>query len=78
MMVSTRHSVLHGARSSGRDPNQLGFGSWLSLAVKIVTKEEVRAGDVGENSGLSHGLTPQFIRMSSVAGIRKPSYNQHK
>lgn len=78
MVVSTRHSALHGAPSLGRDPNQLGFGSWPSLAVKIVTKEEVRAGDVGQNSGLSRGLTTQFIRMSSVAGIRKPSYNQHK
>lgn len=72
MMVSTRHSALHGAASSAREPNQLGFGSWLPLAVKMVTKEEVRAGDVAQNSGLSHGLTPQFIRMSSVAGIRKP------
>lgn len=72
-MVSTRYPALHGAPSLARDPNQLGFGSWLSLAVKIVTKGEVRAGDVGQNSGLLHGLTQQFIRMSSVAGIRKPS-----
>ena len=72
-MVSTRHPALHGPPGSARDPNQLGFGSWLSLAVKILTKGEVRSGDVGQNSGLLHGLTQQFIRMSSVAGIRKPS-----
>lgn len=72
-MVSARHSVSMEHRPLGRI-----LTSWVLVAgclceVEIVTREEVRVGDGGQNSGFSYGLTQEFIRMPSIAGIRKPS-----
>lgn len=41
--------------------------------VKIVMKEEVRVGNVGQGSELLHRFTQCIVRMTSVAGIKKPN-----